>query len=107
MGLNARGVAAGYGGAPIIEGMDIEAKPGELVGVLGPNAAGKTTLLRALAGALPLASGEVLLDGASVAQLAPRVAKVHTHLAQAYQALGRADDAAREFEKAKLVTSDK
>jgi len=43
--------------------MDVEVRPGEVVGLLGPNAAGKTTLLRALAGLTPIARGSIALDG--------------------------------------------
>jgi molybdate transport system ATP-binding protein len=41
----------------------LDASPGEIVVLLGPNGAGKTTLLRAIAGLIPLARGEVTLDG--------------------------------------------
>jgi molybdate transport system ATP-binding protein len=43
--------------------VELDAAPGEIVAVLGPNAAGKTTLLRALAGLVPLDRGTVSLDG--------------------------------------------
>ncbi len=62
--LEARGVAAGYGPQPVIHDIDIVVQPGEVVGLLGANGAGKTTMLLALAGELPLLAGEVLLDGA-------------------------------------------
>jgi len=42
--------------------VQLEASPGEIVAVLGPNAAGKTTLLRALAGLVPISQGKVMLD---------------------------------------------
>lgn len=44
--------------------VDIDARAGEVVGLLGPNAAGKTTFLRALAGLTPIMAGHVVLDGA-------------------------------------------
>jgi manganese/iron transport system ATP-binding protein/manganese/zinc/iron transport system ATP- binding protein len=50
--VEARGLAAGYGGRPAIEGVDFAAEPGQTVAVLGPNGGGKTTLLRALLGEL-------------------------------------------------------
>ena len=39
------GVAAGYGGDPIIRGVDLGVPPGQVVSVIGPNGAGKSTLL--------------------------------------------------------------
>lgn len=54
---------AGYRGRDIISGFDLApVAPGEVVSLLGPNAAGKSTLLRALAGLLP-ARGSVTLGG--------------------------------------------
>jgi branched-chain amino acid transport system ATP-binding protein len=61
--LALRGVSAGYGQAPVIESIDIEVRPGEVVAILGPNGAGKTTTLLSLAGFLKTREGEVLSDG--------------------------------------------
>lgn len=50
----------------ILRGVDVEAKDGEVVGILGPSGAGKSTLFRALVGETPIASGTVKLDGHDV-----------------------------------------
>jgi ABC-type Mn2+/Zn2+ transport system ATPase subunit len=60
--LSVRGLAAGYGSEPVLEGLSFELEPGERIGVLGPNGGGKTTLFKALLGILPLLAGHV--DGA-------------------------------------------
>ena len=61
--LEARDLSAGYGPQPVISGINLEVRPGEVVALLGPNGAGKTTTLLALSGELPLLKGQVLLDG--------------------------------------------
>jgi branched-chain amino acid transport system ATP-binding protein len=61
--LEARGLSAGYHGQPVVWGADIVVRPGEVVGILGANGAGKSTTLLALAGELPLLGGDVLLYG--------------------------------------------
>jgi branched-chain amino acid transport system ATP-binding protein len=61
--LALRGVSVGYGQAAVVEDLDIEVRPGEVVAILGPNGAGKTTTLMTLAGALKARTGEVLVDG--------------------------------------------
>jgi iron complex transport system ATP-binding protein len=62
--LEARGVTVLYRGtaAPALADVSLTARPGRLLGVVGPNGSGKTTLLRALLGAVPLARGQVLLE---------------------------------------------
>ena len=70
--LQAEGVAAGYGGVPVVRDVSLAVGPGELVALLGPNGAGKTTLVRVLAGlARPLA-GAVRLDGVDLATMPRR-----------------------------------
>jgi len=60
--------------APVftLEATSFQAKAGELVAVLGPNASGKSTLLQIISGALQPLSGRVLLDGFVTHQLEPR-----------------------------------
>ncbi|MBX3096170.1 MAG: ABC transporter ATP-binding protein [Fimbriimonadaceae bacterium] len=52
-------IAVGYEGHCILQGLNLTVVDGEIVALLGPNAGGKTTFLRTLAGVLPLVQGEV------------------------------------------------
>lgn len=70
--LAARGISVGYGRRMILEDLDIEIPEGELTVIVGPNACGKSTLLRALARMLPVASGTVELDGRAIRSFAPK-----------------------------------
>lgn len=65
--LSTRGLVAGYErGLPIVRGIDLAVKPGELVVVLGPNGAGKSTFVKAIAGIVPVFEGSVALGGADI-----------------------------------------
>jgi iron complex transport system ATP-binding protein len=55
-----------------LEANSFQARPGEIVAILGPNASGKSTLLKLIAGTLAPLSGRVLLDGFVTHTLAPR-----------------------------------
>lgn len=59
----AEGLAAGYGGPPVLADVSFEAGPGRTVCVLGPNGGGKTTLFRALMGELDPVAGRVEVAG--------------------------------------------
>ena len=64
--LELRGIAAGYGGTPVLREVSFTVPKGSLTALIGPNGCGKTTLLRAAARQLPLLAGEILLDGRPV-----------------------------------------
>ena len=66
--LTVEAVVAGAPGspAPILKGVSFSAQPGEVVVVVGPSAAGKTTLARLLTGIWPASSGKVRLDGVDI-----------------------------------------
>ncbi|MDJ1133378.1 ABC transporter ATP-binding protein [Streptomyces iconiensis] len=66
--LEARDVRLGYGGRDIVSGLSLEVPQGAVTVVVGPNACGKSTLLRAMARLLAPSSGAVHLDGRSVAE---------------------------------------
>ena len=63
--LSVRGLRAGYGGVPVLEGIDLDVAPGEILAVLGANGVGKTTLNRALSGLLPR-QGRITFDGRDI-----------------------------------------
>ncbi len=61
--LRGEDLAVRGGEVVILRGFGISVRAGEIVGVSGPSASGKTSLLYALGGLLPLAAGRVLIDG--------------------------------------------
>ncbi|OBK71897.1 ABC transporter ATP-binding protein [Mycobacterium sp. 1274761.0] len=66
MSLTLRDVVLSYGGAPVVDGLDLDVRPGEILVLTGPSGCGKSTVLRALAGLLRPDGGEVIADGARV-----------------------------------------
>ena len=69
--LDARELAGGYGGGRVLDGAALQVRAGESVALLGRNGVGKTTLLRALYGMLPLEQGVVHWRGEAIERLAP------------------------------------
>ncbi|OSM42185.1 ABC transporter ATP-binding protein [Nesterenkonia sp. PF2B19] len=65
-------VGAGRGRRVILRDVALTVAAGEVVGLIGPNGGGKTTLLRTLSGALPPARGQVLLHGRPLHRLTAR-----------------------------------
>jgi len=64
--LQAKGLTKRYGRVVAIDGSDLELYPGEILAVIGDNGAGKSSLIKALTGALVPDSGEITLDGKQV-----------------------------------------
>ncbi|MEQ8966506.1 MAG: ABC transporter ATP-binding protein [Azospirillaceae bacterium] len=85
--LECRDLTAGYGGGVVLEGLSLAVGRGEAVGVLGRNGVGKTTLLRVIMGLLPLAGGEVRLDGLPIHRV-PTHARARAGLAYVPQGRG-------------------
>jgi len=61
--LELAGVHASYGPAEVLQGIDIEVRPGEVVALLGANAAGKSTAIKTIMGRLRPSSGEIRFAG--------------------------------------------
>jgi branched-chain amino acid transport system ATP-binding protein len=57
--LSVQGLRAGYGPVDVVRDVDLEVAKGEVVALLGPNGVGKTTVLRAVIGVLPVRRGHV------------------------------------------------
>src|SRR5712692_3322720 len=64
--LRLDGVVAGYGRTKVLQGLSLDVSTGEIVAVLGRNGVGKSTLLKAIIGAVPVSSGTITLDGQRV-----------------------------------------
>jgi ABC-2 type transport system ATP-binding protein len=61
--IRVAGLVQHYGVRPVLKGIDLEVRGGELVVILGPNGSGKTTLMRAIGGVLEPQEGFVEVDG--------------------------------------------
>jgi len=64
--LKVENVKAGYGNIEVLHGINLEVKEGEIVTVIGANGAGKTTMLSAISGLIPLRGGEIKFSGNSL-----------------------------------------
>jgi zinc/manganese transport system ATP-binding protein/zinc transport system ATP-binding protein len=71
-----RDATVGYGGTPVLRGVNLDILAGDFVGLVGPSGAGKTTVLRAILGAVEIYRGEVLVDGRPVDRRRPRAGYV-------------------------------
>ena len=84
--IQLKDIRAGYPGRPVLEGVSLDFRPGEVLASLGPNGCGKSTLLRTANGLLPRTGGEVLVDGVSIDRLTPRdLARKAAYLPQSRQ----------------------
>jgi ABC-type branched-subunit amino acid transport system ATPase component len=64
--LEVAGLIAGHGDGSVLQGVDLTVARGEVLGLMGRNGMGKTTLLRRLVGLLPPRAGRIALDGEDV-----------------------------------------
>lgn len=64
--LDVQDIRCGYDGVPVIHGISLEVRAGEIVAIIGANGAGKSTTMRTIAGLMHPASGVILFDGQDI-----------------------------------------
>lgn len=69
--LRLKNLTIRYGSTPVVRDFNLEVLDGEMVSLLGPSGAGKTTVLKAVAGLIHPQEGEIILDGQPVKNLPP------------------------------------
>jgi branched-chain amino acid transport system ATP-binding protein len=81
------GIRAGFGAQTVIHGVDLTVPAGQVTGIFGLNGAGKSVLLKVIAGVVPTWSGSVTLAGTDITRLLPerRVALGMSHVPQGRQ----------------------
>ena len=70
--LSLERLRAGYGESLVLDGLDLSLPRGRITAIVGANACGKSTLLRAMSRLLPPKAGRVLFDGTDIHAVAPR-----------------------------------
>jgi branched-chain amino acid transport system ATP-binding protein len=69
--LDVRGLVSGYDRGTVLHGLDLDLAAGAVLGLLGRNGVGKSTLIMTLAGLVPVTAGSVRVDGVEVAGRRP------------------------------------
>lgn len=67
--LEVKALRSGYGAIPVLHGAELSVSDGSIVGILGHNGMGKSTLLKTIIGYLPVTSGQVKFDGVNITSL--------------------------------------
>ena len=67
--LRVCGVTLGYGDRIVLRDIDLEVKPGEMVGIIGPNGCGKSTLIRGITRLITPRSGQIFINGRNIANM--------------------------------------
>jgi branched-chain amino acid transport system ATP-binding protein len=93
--LETRGLAKRFDGVVALDGVDLAAREGEVVGVIGVNGAGKTTLMNCICGLYRADAGEVFVAGERVTGLAPHDI--------AHRGVGRTFQVPRVFRRISLL----
>ena len=83
--LALHGVSVGYGGRPVVQGLDLTLPQGAIGCLLGPSGCGKTTVLRAIAGFEPVAAGRIALGEDIISAPGRQVPPERRHIGMVFQ----------------------
>lgn len=75
--LDITGLHKRFGGLVAVKDVSFDLQPGEVVGLLGPNGSGKTTVMNMISGALPCDGGQVRVAGVDITRLKPHQVARH------------------------------
>ncbi|MBW5813158.1 ABC transporter ATP-binding protein [Yersinia kristensenii] len=70
--LHIEGLTGGYGGGQVLNGVTLQLHAAEVLGLIGRNGVGKTTLMRTLIGAVPARQGQIVLGEIDITQASPQ-----------------------------------
>jgi branched-chain amino acid transport system ATP-binding protein len=82
--LELKRAARYFGGVRAVDGLDLEVKEGEIVGLIGPNGSGKSTAVNVITGLFPLTSGQILFNGEDLSNL-PTHKRLQLGIARTFQ----------------------
>ena len=66
--ISAKNIKKTYGKTPVLHGVSLDVKQGEVLAIMGPSGSGKSTLLHSLAAIISVDSGEIIFDGRNIAK---------------------------------------
>ncbi len=82
--LRVEGLTKRFGGFTALDGVSLDVRAGERLGLIGPNGSGKTTLINCIAGALPTDAGQIVFKGAVLGRM-PAYRRTRRGIARSYQ----------------------
>lgn len=89
MRVTVEGLSQQYGDVKVLDGVDLDVNPGEIVTILGPNGSGKSTMIKTICGIMEPTEGRICIDGMDKAEMDPNeVAKLIAYVPQSSEFFG-------------------
>jgi ABC-type branched-subunit amino acid transport system ATPase component len=82
--LELKGVSRHFGGVKAIDGLDLQVREGEILGLIGPNGSGKSTAVNVVTGLFPVTSGSIYFGKEEIGKL-PTHKRLHLGIARTFQ----------------------